>query len=269
MVDALAVMTIRDEAVQLPHAVERLIADGLDVVVLDDGSEDDGVERLNVLRGNGLLEVRRRARREHMELSNLLEWEASVMGDYAHEWVLHVDADEWLQAQDAELRLIDLLREADRAGATAVNFEEFVFTPIDRLSEGTDPRRHMLEYYFFEPSKLRLMRAWRRDAALDNQGLAGHRLEGERLFVYPTFGVLRHYPIVTPALGLTKYRSRRYAATEVAKGWHRNRLTLVGMERIPRPAGDRLRRLDRWDSRLFDRSAPSRFHFWEDGWGRD
>lgn len=268
MINALAVMTIRDEAVQLPHAVDRLIAEGLDVVVLDDGSEDDGVERLNSLRGNGLLEVRRRTRREHMELGNLLEWEALVMGDFAHEWLLHVDADEWLQTQDAESRLIDLLCEADRAGATAVNFEEFVFTPIDRLAEGADPRRHMLEYYFFEPSKLRLMRAWRRDAALDNRRLAGHRLEGERLSVYPTFGVLRHYPIVTPALGLAKYGSRRYAPAEVANGWHHNRLALIGAHRIPRPTGDRLRKLDRWSSRHFDRSAPSRFHFWEEGWGR-
>ena len=148
-----------------------------------------------------------------------------------------------------------------------MNFEEFTFTPIDELPAGADPRRHMLEYYFFEPSKRRLMRGWRRDAGLDNRRLAGHQVEGEGLSLYPIFGVLRHYPIVTPALGLAKYSLRRYAAAELSKGWHRNRIPLVGADRIPRPTGDRLHRLDKWDSRAFIRSSPSRYHFWEDDWG--
>ena len=85
MIDAVAIMTIRDEAVHLPHTVEHLIAGGVDVVVLDDGSEDDGTELLEPLRGNGLLEVRRRTRTDHMELGSLLEWEASVIGElFAH-----------------------------------------------------------------------------------------------------------------------------------------------------------------------------------------
>lgn len=267
MISAAAIMTIRDEARHLPHAVQHLLSEGIDVVVLDDGSRDGGPESLDRLIGQGLLEIRRRPRSDTMRLRELLHWEETVIKELRHDWVIHVDADEWLMSPQGRGQLLGLINEADRAGATAVNFEEFVFMPIDNLDLGEDPRRHMFHYYFFEPSKRRLMRAWRRGAGLSNRQRAGHRLEGDGLVVHPVNGILRHYPIVTPAHGLQKYGNRRYPSDEVEKGWHRNRLALIEADHIPRPSGQVIRRLDTWTSVDFDRSYPSRFHFWEPEFG--
>ena len=269
MITAVALITLRNEEIHLPHVVEHLIAEGIEVIVLNDGSTDGTEERLESLLGNGLLEIRWRPSPDQMSLRDLLNWEASVIDEIRHDWVLHVDADEWLRTDQDRLRLIDLLNEANSSGATAVNFEEFVFTPVDTIPEGVDPRRLMLEYYFFEPSKQRLVRAWRRDAGLDNRRQAGHRLDGGQLSVFPLNGVLRHYPIVTPDQGLRKYRSRRYDPTELARGWHKNRLPLIKADHIPRPDGGPLHVLDRWDSRDLDRSTPSKYHFWEELWNSD
>jgi Glycosyl transferase family 2 len=259
-----ALIAVRDEAVHLPHVVEHLIEEGIDVVVLDDGSVDGGIDSLSDLAGHGLIEVRRRPGRPHMSVVDLVEWKATVAAELGHDWVIHHDADEWMTAPAGPGHLIELLEEADAEGATVLNFEEFVFVPIDGLPAGADPRRLMIDYYFYEPSKIRLMRAWRRDAGLSPAG-AGHRVVGDALALYPVSGVLRHYPIVTPELGLRQYGSRRFDPEELEQSLHRNRLPLVNATSIPRAGGPLLHRLDSWDASDFDRSTPSLYHFWEDG----
>lgn len=262
MITAAAVMTVRNEAIHMPYAVEHLIAEGIEVVVLDDGSSDGSLDLIDHRLGKGLIETRRRPGSDEMSLGDLLAWGASVIQDLTHDWVLRVDADEWLMSAAGLGRLVALLDEADRSGATAVNFEEFVFLPLATPPKG-DPRRSMLEYYFFEPVKNRLMRAWRRDAGLSNLRHAGHRLEGDSLIVYPKHGILRHYPMVTLAHGRHKYGRRSFPHHETNRGWHRNRVGLVeSLDKSVR-SGAVVRWLDSWRSAEFDRSAPSRIHFWE------
>jgi len=92
---------------------------------------------------------------------------------------------------------------ADESGANCINFNEFVFIPAeDEDFSNTDYAKLMLNYYFFQPSHPRLMRAWKRVATLENRTSGGHLLAGENYKLYKNDFILRHY-IALSALHVT------------------------------------------------------------------
>ena len=160
--------------------------------------------------------------------------------------------------------LASALFRVEAEGFNCVNFSEFVFVP--RPSEdfvGTDYRRRMLTYYFFEPARPRLMRAWKRGVEGENISTGGHWVVGKDVRIYPVDFILRHYICLSLEDACAKYLTRRYADKEVNDmGWHGNRLNL-NRDRLLMKEAEGLRRLSAWDSRAFDRSAPMKKHYWE------
>lgn len=263
MTRAVAVVAIHDESRHIDPMIRYLVLEGLEVVVIDHGSRDGSVEKARRWIGRGVIDIQERPYDGIFRLEQHLRWKAEVIAQLDHDWVLHVDADEWLHPATPGDRLVDLFRRADAAGATVVNFEEFTFLPDVELGPGEDPRERFCSYYHFAPAPMRLMRAWRADAGLTNVTGAGHTLGGERVRIHEEQGILRHYPLLTPRHLLSKYGRVRYAAEELRLGWHRNRVDLR-LEHLSLD-GPAVRRLARWDSRQFDRTAPVSRHCWEPG----
>ena len=80
------------------------------------------------------------------------------------------------------LTLCDAIHEADEAGYNVLNFDEFVFLPEPHSDySNTDYYTELLRYYFFEPKKNRLNRAWKRTSQLYYKASGGHRLQGSIL----------------------------------------------------------------------------------------
>ena len=106
------------------------------------------------------------------------------------------------------------------------------------------------------------MRAWRRDAGLDNSSSGGHILAGEGLRLFPETFVLRHYIVASQQQAIDKYAGRRFAQSDIDRGWHGNRLGLTPDDlRLPDPGV--LCRLEDWRSTQLDRSQPRTLHFWQ------
>ena len=189
----------------------------------------------------------------------------AIIDRLGYDWVLHVDADEWLCAPEHGLTLSEAIKQVDQQGFTCINFEEMVFVPWpDDNFVGSEYTRQMTTYYFFEPSHLRLMRAWRQDIGADNVFSGGHKLVSDGLKVYPRNFINRHYIILSQEHGSRKYLNRRFDEVEFAMGWHLNRANFQDGDFVLKPS-PYLQRLERWDSAHFDRSAPAATHFWE--WG--
>lgn len=260
---AVAVVAIHDESRHIDPLIRYLVLEGLEVVVIDHGSRDGSAEQARRWIGHGVIGVHERPYDGVFSLQEQLRWKAQAIAQLEHDWVVHVDADEWLHPASPGDRLVDLFSRADAAGATVVNFEEFTFLPNVELGPADDPRERFCSYYHFAPSPRRLMRAWRSDAGLTNVSEGGHTLTGERLRIHEEQGVLRHYPLLTPGHLLAKYGRVRYAPEELSLGWHHNRVGLhpedISLD------GPAVRRLPRWDSREFDRAAPVSRHCWEPG----
>jgi hypothetical protein len=263
---AAAVVTIRNEARHIDGLVRNLVGEGLDVVIIDHESDDKSLARLRRWEGQGVLWIETQSFEGVFDLHSQLRRKREVMARLDHDWVMHLDADEWPHPRGHGDRLIDLFARADGAGDTVVNFDEFTFVPDAPLGPGEDPREVFCGYYYFAPSENRLMRAWRRDITATNSESGGHQLVGDDVRVHDEHGILRHYPTLSLQHAVGKYVGRTYAGSDIDRGWHGNRLGLTDEDFALRPH-PALRRLDRWDSRNLDRSAPVQRHYWE--WGRD
>jgi glycosyltransferase involved in cell wall biosynthesis len=260
---AAAVICARNEEVHIERVIEDTIAEGLDVVLIDNDSTDDTVPLARRFLGHGLLRIERLPWKGLFSWQGVLEAKRKVIDGLEHDWVMHLDADEWASAPDEGVTLLEGLAEADAAGATSVNFNEFVFIPgpgEDVYSK--DHKRRMTTYYFLEPSRPRLLRAWRNGLGLDNRRYGGHELTGGAR-IYERDFPLRHYVALSADHARAKYVGRRYSLVELERGWHRGRQVFSERLEFPEDDDPRLRTLPHWSSKQYDLSMPARGHYWD------
>jgi len=262
-ISCVAVLCVHNEEAHIRRAIGDFVEQGIEVAVIDHGSTDRTAEICAGFLGKGLLSVESMPWTGEFDLTAQLQAKRELVDRLGHDWVIHADADEWMHTGVQGESLLDGIRRVSTLGYNAVNFEEFVFLPEpgDR-EQRMDCRRELLNYYFFAPRERRLMRAWRRQNAFDNEASGGHFLAGADLRLAPESFVLRHYIVLSQEHAIRKYASRVFAGRDLEKGWHDNRRNLVAERlRLPDPAV--LERLRDWRSVEFDRSRPKALHFWD------
>lgn len=256
-----AIICARNEQFHINRCLSNILEVGIDAVLIDHDSEDRTVDIARPYLGRGLLSIERLKWEGYFGLRDQLRRKSEIIAQLDHDWVVHIDADEWLCAPATSLR--DGLEQVDQAGFNCVNFDELVFVPGANADfTHTDYTRAMTTYYYYAPKQPRLVRAWRRDAGLDNVGYAGHLLAGEGMKLWPANFILRHYIALSHQHAIRKYVGRKFDERELNMGWHFNRSGLMPDDLRLRPS-THLRQLDRWDDQQFDLSAPSALHYWE------
>jgi len=271
LVKALAILAAKNEQRHILFVLEALINEGLEVVLLNDGSSDGTVEIAETILGRGLLAIHSRPNTGIFDGTSVLKWKESVAKKYNHDWLVHVDADEWLQHPTTNRPLISLITEADSVGANAIDFQEFTFLPTTRLALGEDPRQHFRSYYWHRPLGYGYLRAWKRSARLTNARTGGHGLHSvfpwlpAKLKVHEVKGILRHYPILSPEHLKQKYGSRVFSNKEVAKGWHLDRLQLSNWD-FSLAINSHVFSLEHPEDKDFNLSKPTNLHFWYPDW---
>jgi glycosyltransferase involved in cell wall biosynthesis len=259
---AVAVLCARNEEDHMPYALADLIGEGIDVVLIDHDSTDSTVAIAREFLGRGLLGIERLPWTGRFSLGEQLEAKRRVIERLDHDWIVHVDADEWLSAPEEGQTLLEGLQAADAAGYNCVHFNEFVFVPQhgEDLS-GTDYRRRLTRYYFFQPVYPFLLRAWKNRAGFDNREHAGHLLSADARWPERDFP-MRHYIFLSEALAERKYLTRPFDQDEVARGWHRDKVRAT-KENLRFPNDERMYVLPDWRSKAFDASRPLKEHYWE------
>jgi glycosyltransferase involved in cell wall biosynthesis len=262
-----AIICARNEELHIARCLNDLVRNDVEVFVIDHDSEDRTVQIAESYLGRGLLAIERLPWRGKFELGEQLSLKKEIITRLNHDWILHVDSDEWLCAPKGFQSLSNAIKRVDAEGFNCINFDEMVFVPWPNEDfTCREYSREMKTYYFFEPSHRRLMRGWRRDIVADNTGSGGHGLASDReLRLYPQNFILRHYIALSLAHAVKKYVGRQFADDELKKGWHVNRRGIKDSELVLTPS-PYLRQLQSWDSGEFDRSVPAKAHFWE--WNR-
>ena len=252
-----AVVACRNDAVMLERHLPLWIAEGLEVVVIDHSSDDNTRAVAERWLGQGVLAVEHLDWQGTFSLSQQLSAKATVIEGLEHDWIIHLDADEWLHSPRDGETLQQAISRLAAGGANAVNFEEFVFLPLG-------PGLSADHYYFFAPAPQRLIRAWKHRCGFSNQTSGGHRLMGEgetALQVAPENLVLRHRIVHNQRQARRKYLERRFEAAELQQGWHHNRRRLSARQlTFPDPA--ELQQLHRTDQRQLERIHPHSQHYW-------
>jgi glycosyltransferase involved in cell wall biosynthesis len=259
-----AVLCIRNEAVYLANCLRHLVRNGVRFAIIDHGSTDGSAEiyRHREFAAHLVAAIDLPFRGE-FSLAEQLRQKLALVETIDSDWIIHLDADEVMHSDRPGETLREAVLRYDAEGWNVVNFDEFVFLPVEHDYErdaAGDQRMDL--YYFFEPHSPRLMRAWRKAGRFSSVESGGHVLVGPDLRVAPNHLSLRHYIFRDQEHAATKYRDRTFAPGDTARGWHSNRIN-QRQASFAFPAPSALKRLAFPADRNLDRSEPWPCHYWE------
>ena len=267
---AVAVICIRRASGYVESCLKHLIQHGVDYAVIDNGMDADARAVLEspAYRRN-LVDLHTLPFHGAFELERQIEAKERMFEGLDADWLIHLDVDEVMHAYAERERLIDSIARIDAAGFNVINFDEYVFLPVDTAYAPGAASQPLTHYYLFDPGEgPRLMRARRKSAGLSmlpegpGSVAAGHLVFGSGVRLAPESFVLRHYIVRDQAHARRKYTKRVFSQAELGRGWHGNR---IGRPKgaFNFPPAEALKQLTHPDARNFDRSDPKRQHYWD------
>ncbi len=261
---AIAVIALRNEITYLANCLQHLIDNGIDYAVIDNDSADGSAELVKSSRfRRNLVAFETLPFDGSFNLVAQLEKKAELCKVLDADWFLHLDADEIMHSRrDGETLAAGIARLSE-TGANIINFEEFVFLPVEHSYRPDWPVcQPMGYYYFFAPKPQRLHRVWRAGFTAINAEKGGHELSGEGLQIATENFVLRHYIFVDQAHAYRKYTNRTFNSVECKRGWHRNR---IGYQKYQytMPPKYKLQHLADINHHALSRDDPKNTHYWE------
>jgi glycosyltransferase involved in cell wall biosynthesis len=260
-----AVIAVRNEATYLRVLLPMLGRQEIDVVIIDNGSEDKSHEIYTAYSPSPVIHIEHLPFNGIFSLVDILKAKQQIYHNITHDWVIHHDADEILQHCKEGLTLRDAIQEADDTGYNVLNSDEFVFLP--KAGESfrlKNYHENITRYYFFQPKLTpRLQRAWKRPEFPSNTDSGGHVLSGDNILIYPTNHILRHYIVLGYEHAKDKYLNRVFSKEGLEKNWHGNRRNFTSDNlRLPHSSSN-IYQLSNYSSKEFYKGNPSQKHFWQ------
>ncbi len=259
-----AVITVRNEFQYLRILLPVLAQQGIEVIIIDNGSTDNSTELYAQFMNYPIIKIKSLPYKGYFSVTDHLAAKDKVIRRLSHDWIIHHDADEIFEHYKPGLSVRDAIQEADDMGFTVLNFEEFVFLP-EPGSDYTnkDYYQDILRYYYFEPLKNRLNRAWKRSAKCKYKGSGGHSLTEGIIRISPENHILRHYVALSEDHVKTKYLNRQFDKKDLKKRWHGNRRN-ISEEDLKLPDNNEfIFNLKTYDSKDFCKKKPLAKHFWQ------
>lgn len=226
----LAIVPAHNEADVIEHTVGALIAEGIEVYLLDNRSTDGTADRVRHLLGHGLVHIERfpddagYPERDAFVLKDQLRRFAEIAAEQPHDWVLIADSDEFRESPFPGTTLGEAIRLVDRLGYGAIDYALFNFRPVDdSFVPGTDVREALTGYEPGAAYDAGQIKTWKNVPGAELADLFGTGAQFPGRRVFPLRFVLRHYPIRGETHGRRKVlreRLARFAAEERAGGWH-------------------------------------------------
>jgi hypothetical protein len=232
-----AILTVRNAELYLERCIHSLHSNGVEVCIVDNGSTDFTLSIATSLIGKGVFRIEHLAYNGYFDLTSQLRMKEDLASDIDADWIIHHDVDEIMESPAPWISLKEAITEVDAMGYNAINFDEFVFVPI----EGEDFRyldyvEKMEKYYFFSPSEERLVRAWKRSKFQTNiVQSGGHSTSFVSRRIFSTNFRLRHYIGLSIGHLKSQYLGRVFSGNELIRGWHRNRVATTLGFIVPPP----------------------------------
>jgi len=249
--------------------IEHLIAQGVDVYLIDNDSTDQTVAIASAYRGRGVIGVEHLPRHGMYSWRRILERKAHLAATLDADWFMHTDADEIRLPPHSGRSLAQAIAAVDAQGYNAVNFLEFTFIPTQEAPDHDhgDFQRTMRSYYPFLPHFPHRLNAWKRQPhPVDLASSGGHQVAFPGLRMAPESFRMRHYLYLSVPHAILKYVRKTYDPAEVEAGWHRARASLRP-ELIRLPSRAKLRHYITDDQ--LDSSNPRTRHFlFDEDWAR-
>jgi glycosyltransferase involved in cell wall biosynthesis len=260
----IAALVARNERPYIANCLGHLIENEIDYVVVDNGSTDGTFDLLNNPHYSKHL-----LNHVNVPYQGFFHWEKLILARQAAadpidaDWILYVSADEIMHSYRNGETLRSAIKRIAESGYDVIDFNEFVFLPVDLTyvpdCAGPQPLQF---YYFFEPRRPRLMRAKKKALPLSHTAHGGHIFTGEPFRLAPETLALRHYMFRDQEHAYRKYRERVFSVEELSRGWHLSRHGKP-MEQFRFPALNQLDRVRDPRDRDLNRSNVHGAHYWE------
>jgi glycosyltransferase involved in cell wall biosynthesis len=215
---------VYNESDIIGQVVYHLISQGVQLVIIDNGSNDGSFEICRKFLSKGVLRVERLWTEKH-EWRLMLRELYKLALEYSPEWALLSGADEFLESPYRGLTLSEAIKIEASKGHNLIQFDNFEFWPTekDRNRRVRDVRKRIKYYTWNDDDQFR---CWKVYPAIKVDEFGSHKPSfpprvAEK--VSPNKFVLRHYKIRSYEHGLRKVfdeRLPRYSKPELRLGWH-------------------------------------------------
>ena len=229
---SLAVVNLYNEADFLPEVVQHLLAQGIDLQLVDNWSNDGSWELARQLAETHPERIS--AVRFPDQPSQFYQWEAmlertarvAAASDY--DWILHYDADELRESPWSGVTLAQALAFVDARGYNAVDFTVLDFRPVQRDPQPPGTVRERLPFFEFgrRPGHFQQIKAWKNQSGkpVGLSASGGHQAEFSGRRIFPLKFLNCHFPLRSQQQARQKVFSDRLnrfsPAEKQAKGWH-------------------------------------------------
>lgn len=258
----LVILAVRNESLYIQRCLDHLLNDKLDVFIFDNESTDDTLDICRLRKYTNIVGIESIPYAGYFDLTKQLEYKEKLRSKIDYDWVIHLDADEFLFSDIKGESIYDSIKRVDALGYNCINFNEIVFIPeSDGVHfEATPYDQKMSHYYYFHPHDAHRVIAFKNALDVSNVSSGGHNIDLQNVQLYPTRMHMCHYIALSRSHIVDKYQKREYNPEELEKGWFCNRL--VDWKSIQWPNKDRLKVFD-FSKGDFDLSEPKSNHFWE------
>jgi glycosyltransferase involved in cell wall biosynthesis len=209
-----AIISVFDDGPYLARCFENMKKHQIRAIVIDNDCCDETRAIVEQYQGDVVQEVVHHPRDGTFDWSGILRHKEAIANRISSDWIMLWDSDEIREPPQGFDTFRDAIRAAHEAGHTAVNFDEFVFLPIDTSEEYRfrDYVSDLKTYYYFAPKVQHRITAWARpQGAVNLQKGLGHSVKFRGLSISPTHFAMRHYLFLSHAHGKEKYLTRTHS----------------------------------------------------------
>ena len=226
----LGLMAVYNEADIVGHVIQHTINQGLELLILDNGSTDGSYQICQKFVGRGVLEIQRIVTEVYDPIFILRRLEEMAQ-TYGPDWLAIIDDDEIHEPPLRGFTLKQAIEREESLGYNLIQSDCFVFWPtsIDDKSE-KDPVKRIKYYVWSDDFHFPF---WRNYPGTDCWSGGSHVVyfpQGIKRKVSPRKFVIRHYNIRSSEQGRRKVfgQRRRFRRPPLPEGWmiHYNRFTM-------------------------------------------
>ncbi len=235
----LAIIHLFNEADVIEKTTNYLLAQGVDVYLVDNWSTDESSElvvKLSKENPNRVFYEKfpQEGKTKFYEWYNQLERTEEISKKLNYDWYIHYDADEYRMSPWKNVTLREALFYIDSLG-----YNEVENTVVDfKITKKSATSIFMTDTWFdfgHRPAHFEQTKTWKKCLSIDLKSSGGHIAKIDEPKIFPLKILNRHYPLRSFAHACKKIfddRKPRFAKENKERGWHGHYNSMVANDDV-------------------------------------
>jgi glycosyltransferase involved in cell wall biosynthesis len=217
----IGLMRVYNEADILEENLNYLEKQGINLILLDGYSTDGSYEIAKKFLKKNIIKLKQQ-KKSTFSVIKLNTYLLKLIQEFNPDWVIWIDADEFLESPFRNLNLKEAIEQEARNDYNVIQFNHFKFWPTNKDPMDESNVRARLKFYSWVGDYR--FKAWKWYPSTtydDHKPTFPNKIEKK---ISPTKFVMRHYQIRSYEHGLRKIfeeRMKRFDPQEKKMGWHK------------------------------------------------